>query len=119
MLTRSRIRRQIGTLLSTPTLDGSAKALGDVALEIPSEFNARQYAILLLEIAASIEHALMVEYLYAAFSLGGPRVPSPRKPEVAQWREIILGIAKEEMGHLMTVQNLLRCLGGPLNLDRE
>src|SRR5262249_51120976 len=27
--------------------------------------------------------------------------------------------AKEEMGHLMTVQNLLRCLGGPLNLDRE
>ena len=23
------------------------------------------------------------------------------------------------MGHLMTVQNVLRCLGGPLNLDRE
>jgi hypothetical protein len=38
---------------------------------------------------------------------------------VAQWQEVILGIAKEEMGHLMTVQNILRCLGGPLNLGRE
>jgi hypothetical protein len=46
-------------------------------------------------------------------------VPVKRRREVTQWQEIILGIAKEEMGHLMTVQNLLRCLGGPLNLDRE
>src|SRR4029077_16718683 len=54
-----------------------------------------------------------------AFSLGGSQVPSAHWTEVSAWREIILGIAKEEMGHLMTVQNLLRCLGGPLNLDRE
>jgi hypothetical protein len=88
-------------------------------LEIPAEFTPRQYAILLLHIAAAVEHALMVEYLYAGFSLCGPAVPDEHRVKVAQWQETILGIAKEEMGHLMTVQNLLRCIGGPLNLDRD
>jgi hypothetical protein len=73
----------------------------------------------LLSVAAEIEHSLMVEYLFAAFSLGGPQVPKERQDEVAQWQEVILGIAKEEMGHLLTIQNLLRCIGGPLNLSRE
>lgn len=86
---------------------------------IPQEFTPHQYAIFLLHVAAEIEHVLMVQYLYAGYSLGGPDVPIEHQNEVAQWREIILGIAKEEMGHLITMQNLLRCLGGPLNLDRE
>ena len=34
---------------------------------------------MLLQIGAEIEHALMVEYLYAAYSLGGSQVPS-RQP---------------------------------------
>jgi hypothetical protein len=34
-------------------------------------------------------------------------------------QEVILGIAKEEMAHLITVQNVLRLIGGPLNLDRN
>ena len=34
-------------------------------------------------------------------------------------QRIVLGVAKEEMGHLMTVQNMLRLLGGPAHLDRE
>lgn len=38
---------------------------------------------------------------------------------VQGWQEVILGIAKEEMGHLISVQNVLRLVGGPLNLDRE
>jgi hypothetical protein len=88
-------------------------------MSIPLEFSPHQYAVLLLHIAAEIEHALMVEYLYAAYSLGGAQVPEARRRDVAMWQEIIAGIAKEEMGHLMTVQNLLRCIGGPLNLDRE
>src|SRR5205814_596438 len=61
----------------------------------------------------------MVQYLYAGFSMGGTHIPVEHRAQVMQWQETILGIAKEEMGHLMTVQNLLRCLGGPLNLDRE
>jgi len=123
---RSRIRRHIASLLGTRSLvDPSAKLLfaeeegGARRARIPPEFTPHEFAILLLHIAAGVEHALMVEYLYAGFSLGGMQVPAEYRTEVSQWQEIILGIAKEEMGHLMTVQNLLRCLGGPLNLDRE
>jgi len=87
--------------------------------ELPPEFTWREYTIFLLTIAAQIEHSLMVQYLYAAYSLGGPQVPKNRQNDVAAWRQIILGIAKEEMGHLATVQNALRFLGAPLALDRE
>jgi radical SAM protein with 4Fe4S-binding SPASM domain len=34
-------------------------------------------------------------------------------------QEIMLGIAKEEMGHLISVQNVLRLVGAPICLDRE
>ena len=61
----------------------------------------------------------MVQYLYAAWSLGGPQVPEEHRDPVAAWRQIILGIAKEEMGHFATVQNLLRFLDAPIALDRE
>jgi len=88
-------------------------------LNIPDELTPRQFAVLLLHIAAAVEHSLMVEYLYAAFSLCGAQVLPSERIQVAQWQETILGIAKEEMGHLMTVQNLLRCIGGPLSLDRD
>ncbi|WP_160330239.1 ferritin-like domain-containing protein [Streptomyces roseifaciens] len=74
---------------------------------------------MLLRVAAEIEHSLMVQYLFAAYSLGGPQVPENLRADVRRWQEIILGIAKEEMGHLLTVQNLLIALGGPVNLGRE
>jgi hypothetical protein len=86
---------------------------------ISPEFNGHQYAVFLLHVDAGIEHALMVQYLYAAYSLGGPQVAPAHREMVERWQESILGIAKEEMGHLITVQNVLRLLSGPLNLDRE
>ena len=76
-------------------------------------------AIFFLHIASEVEHALMVQYLYAAFSLGGPAVPADKKDLVNEWRKQILGIAREEMGHLITVQNVLHSIGGPLNFQRE
>jgi rubrerythrin len=51
--------------------------------------------------------------------MGGPQVPAALRAKVREWQETVLGIAKEEMGHLVTVQNLLKALGAPLNLDRE
>jgi hypothetical protein len=65
----------------------------------------------LLRIAAEIEHALMVQYLYAAFTLG------PNADPV--YRRGLVTIAKQEMGHFVTVQNLLRLLGAPPHLDRD
>jgi len=87
--------------------------------ELPPEFTWHDYTVFLLHIGAEIEHALMVQYLYAAWSLGGPQVPAEDRKTVQGWQTVILGIAKEEMGHLITVQNLLRLIGGPLNFERE
>ena len=96
----------------------------DIRFTKPEELTWWDWAVFLLHTAAEIEHALMAQYLYAAFSLGelpfqGPNVPSSAQTLVNRWRGTILGIAKEEMGHLITVQNLLRFIGGALNIERE
>jgi hypothetical protein len=73
----------------------------------------RDEAIFLLHAAAEVEHELMLQYLYAAYSL-----PEDAEPPVADWRNTLLDVAREEMGHFLTVQNLLRIIGGPLRLGR-
>jgi hypothetical protein len=81
----------------------------------PEGMGWRDYLIMLLHIGAELEHGLMVQYLYAAYSLndqGG-------NPEVVDWRNRLLTVAKEEMGHLLTVQNLLCLLGGAVCFDRS
>jgi hypothetical protein len=77
------------------------------------------HLIMLLHMGASIEHALMVQYLYAAYSLGGEQVPEKHRPMIQEWQETILAVAREEMGHLLTVQNILTLLGAGINLVRE
>jgi hypothetical protein len=85
-----------------------------LTLEVVPPMSPRDEAIFLLHTAAEIEHVLMVQYLYAAWSLpqDGPAV-------ARRWRRDILQIAREEMAHFASVQNLLRLIGGPLNFDRE
>ncbi len=79
----------------------------------------RDEAIQLLQVSAEIEHALMVQFLYSAYSLKSPaEVPPAFAPLLTRWRATLLEIAREEMGHLLTVQNVLRLLGGPLRFDR-
>lgn len=69
---------------------------------------------LLLHAAAGVEHELMIQYLYAAYSLGGIQVPEDQRDMVREWRRNLLAIAKEEMGHFLTVQNILTVLGAPI-----
>jgi hypothetical protein len=57
-------------------------------------------AIGLLKLAAEVEHALMVQYLYAAQSLRGSDAKTLNM------------VAVQEMGHLLTVQNLLLAITG-------
>ncbi|HUP28249.1 MAG TPA: ferritin-like protein [Chloroflexia bacterium] len=77
-------------------------------------------AVFLLHIAAEVEHSLLVQYLYAAYSLKGAHDVAPEhQAMVRAWKSTLLGIAREEMGHLVTVQNLLRLIGAPVTLDRE
>jgi hypothetical protein len=85
----------------------------------PLELSGRDYAISLLRLAAEIEHGLMVQYLFSAYSLDPPSAPAAQRPMVRRWQETNLGIAKEEMAHLVTVENLLTALGGPLQFNRE
>lgn len=84
----------------------------------PAELTWRDYLIMLLHIGAELEQSLMVQYLYAAYSLGGEQAKS-REHKVQEWRNTILGVAKEEMGHLLTVQNIICLLGGPISFERD
>lgn len=76
----------------------------------------------LLDTASEIEQALMVQYLYAGYSLkdsADPSLPTDQSASVRQWQRAVVQIAKEEMGHLMTVQNLLLFIGQTSNMERE
>ena len=79
----------------------------------------REQAIRLLWIGAEVEHALMAQYLYAAYSINLQQPDEAMRQDVLRWRNTILAIAREEMGHLATVENLLTLIGGPLHFDRE
>src|SRR5262245_24288454 len=74
----------------------------------------RDAAVFLLQIAAEIEHALLVQYLYAMFSINpnAPGVPALAVRETFR-------TAKEEMGHLITVENALLALGAAPSLYRD
>jgi len=114
---RSRFARHLQSVLRPTTRDKAR--LSAERPPISPELTGHQYAIFLLRVAAGIEHALMAQYLYAAYSLGGPNVAPQHAATVVRWQEVILGIAKEEMGHLITVQNVLRLISGPISFDRE
>ena len=88
------------------------------------ELSPREEAIFLLHTAAEVEHALLVQYLYAGFSLGidsslGNDRLTQAQQEIVDGFRRIFSIATEEMGHLASVQNLLRLIGGPLTFERE
>jgi hypothetical protein len=90
----------------------------------PRDMSLRDWAIFLLHNAAEVEHALMVQYLFAMYSLNpeasGPSAHNPGTTvSASRWASQIRRVAIEEMGHLLTVQNILRFIGGPLNFDRE
>src|ERR1043165_33074 len=86
--------------------------------EKPEEMSQRDYLIMLLHIAAELEHALMVEYLFAAYSLGGPGAAGHER-EVREWGDAILSGAREGKGQLITVQNILLLMGGPVSFERS
>ena len=63
--------------------------------------NRKELTYLLCQ-AAELEHGLMCEYLYAAFSLKGQvdsGLDAGHLAVVERWREVILGVAREEMLH--------------------
>lgn len=77
--------------------------------------DTRQELIIALRHAAELEHGLMVQYLYAAMTLKPPsssRITTAEQELIMRWRVSIYAVAREEMGHLGTVQNILAAVGG-------
>jgi hypothetical protein len=71
--------------------------------------------------AAELEHGLMCEYLYAAFSLKGSPGPGLQEDQleaVERWQRMIFAIAGEEMLHWAMVQNLLTAVGSAPYVSR-
>ena len=104
-----------------PNLDkvGARRSLGPVHNYQRPDMSPRDHLVMMLTSGAEIEHALMVQYLYAAYSINGDQASKNDRAIVEGWRASILSVAREEMGHLLTVQNVLVLLGAPINLDRQ
>src|SRR5687768_3250854 len=66
-----------------------------------------------IDVAASAEHSLCCQYLYAAFALKQYEDEgSLEELECARrWKGTLLTIARQEMAHLATTCNLLTALG--------
>lgn len=79
----------------------------------------RDEATLLLTVGAEIEHALMAQYLYAAYSVRQDQTNHECRGNVAGIAARLIHIAREEMGHFITVQNLLHLIGAPHHFDRQ
>jgi Ferritin-like len=88
------------------------RTLWTIGLPIGSTPEARSSPLLeardLLRAASEVEHGLLVQYLYAAYSSAKPA-----------FRGVIAQIAREEMGHLISVQNLTLAIGGHPYFGRD
>ncbi len=106
------------------SLDGPVEAAlhkAEGANEPAIIIGSREQIFHLLAEASEIEHTLMCSYLYAAFSLkpGTESGFSEREAEaVERWRQTIMSVAIEEMGHLLIVANLTAALGGRPHFSR-
>jgi CDGSH-type Zn-finger protein/truncated hemoglobin YjbI len=89
--------------------------------EAPFVIEHREALIYMLCEAAELEHGIMCQYLFAAFSLK-QSVEEGLSPEeqaaVQRWRDRISHIATQEMLHLSLVQNLLSAIGGAPHMSR-
>src|SRR5215470_19918027 len=89
--------------------------------EAPFVIEHREALIYMLCEAAELEHGIMCQYLFAAFSLKqstGEGLTEAELAAASRWRKQVLHVAAQEMLHLALVQNLLTAIGGPPHLVR-
>jgi hypothetical protein len=81
----------------------------------------REALIYTLGKAAELEHLVMLQYLFAAFSLKqdvSEGLSAESLVAVQRWRRTLLDIAAQEMLHLALAQNLLTAVGAAPRLAR-
>ena len=90
-------------------------------IEPPIVVEHREELIYLLREAAELEHTILCEYLFAAFTMKqrvDEGLTAGQLEAVDRWRNVILTVAKQEMLHLTLVQNLLTAIGAAPHLSR-
>jgi hypothetical protein len=108
--------------------DGKGKLASVLALrgtratpESPIVIEHREALIYMLCLAAELEHSIMCQYLYAAFSLkqdAEENVTPAQLEAIERWRTSVTHVATQEMLHLALVQNLLTSIGAAPHLGR-
>lgn len=94
---------------------------GQAAPEAPFVIEHREALLYMLAQAAELEHGIMCQYLFAAFSLKQHPDEGLTDVELAaasRWRRQISHVATQEMLHLTLVQNLMTAIGGAPHLAR-
>ncbi len=94
---------------------------GQAPPEAPFVIEHREALIYILCQAAELEHGIMAQYLYAAFSLkqsAAEGLTDAQAAAVQRWRRQISHVAAQEMLHLALVQNLLSAIGAAPHLTR-
>jgi hypothetical protein len=86
-----------------------------------SEIRSRAQLIDALRLASELEHGLMAQYLFAAYSLKRYDYEGlqPEQTErVRRWASLITLVARQEMEHLGLALNLLSAIGGTPSFSR-
>jgi hypothetical protein len=94
---------------------------GKAAPEAPFVIEHRKALIYMLCEAAELEHGIMCQYLFAAFSLkqrADEGLTTGELAAVTRWRKAIAHVATEEMLHLALVHNLLSAIGAAPHFGR-
>ncbi|HEY6637100.1 MAG TPA: ferritin-like protein [Solirubrobacterales bacterium] len=89
--------------------------------EAPFVIEHREALIYMLCQAAELEHGIMCQYLFAAFSLkqrADEGLTLEELEAVTRWRDTIANVATDEMLHLALVQNVLSAIGAAPHLTR-
>lgn len=89
--------------------------------EPPIVVENREELIFLLSEASELEHMLMLEYLFAAFSLktdASEGLTEEQLEAVRRWERVISEVAAQEMLHLASASNLLTAIGGAPHFSR-
>ncbi|MEC3952788.1 ferritin-like domain-containing protein [Nocardia sp. CDC153] len=94
---------------------------GLAAPEQPFVIEHREALIYMLCQAAELEHGIMCQYLFAAFSLktsADEGLSADELVKVTRWRKLVSHVATQEMLHLSLVHNLLSAIGAAPHMAR-
>src|SRR3954452_22624314 len=89
--------------------------------EAPFVIEHREALVYMLCQAAELEHGIMCQYLFAAFSLKQREdegLTADELETVTRWRKVIAHVASEEMLHLALVHNILSAVGAAPHFSR-